>query len=517
MLSRRDQWLNVIENHGITIEEIRQSVEDFITSRVRRAYDLWPGDLPGCPESFEVESLPQWKMAWKELLNAEGKPRRQSKVQKCRAPFLEAHADFCGALHACRSFPEQVTQEQLHLVHDFLALLCEADKQLMNVFRTSGKVDFGEIANAAIRGLGTDDAPTDLLYRLDYRIQHLLVDEFQDTSLAQYRLVNALTAQWSAGDGRTLFVVGDPVQSIYGFREADVGLFLRAIATGFPAVTLTPLRLTANFRSTRPIVDWVNQVFSRIMSEEDPDFGRVRYEGAVATRTQPETAPTFCPFIDDKQGAAEAVYAVELARQARGQGSTAILVRSRSQVFPIIRRMREEGVPYEAVEIDVLKDEQHILDVLSLARAILHVADRIAWLACLRAPWCGLTLADFSALIEVDGKPGKRTILDLLSDQTQLQRLSPDGRQRAVRVQEILSAAVGRVGRLPLRDLWKARGCPSAVRLFSTMSRDARTSMSCSRCWRSLTKAASFATSVCWKRASRRCTPIPAPKRTRSR
>ena len=68
--------------------------------------------------------------------------------------------------------------------------------------------------------------------RLDYRIEHLLVDEFQDTSRAQYELLDALTGQWSDGDGRTLFLVGDPMQSILRFREAEVGLFLRCWADG---------------------------------------------------------------------------------------------------------------------------------------------------------------------------------------------------------------------------------------------------------------------------------------------
>ena len=72
--------------------------------------------------------------------------------------------------------------------------------------------------------------PTDLLLSLDVRIKHILVDEFQDTSISQWELLERLTAGWQPGDGRTLFVVGDPMQSIYRFREAEVGLFLQRAA-----------------------------------------------------------------------------------------------------------------------------------------------------------------------------------------------------------------------------------------------------------------------------------------------
>ena len=108
------------------------------------------------------------------------------------------------------------------------------------------------------------DAPTDLLLALDYRIRHLLVDEFQDTSFTQFELLRRLTAGWSEGDGRTLFVVGDPMQSIYRFREAEVGLFLLAWHHGIGSVPLEPLTLSANFRSQAGIVDWVNTAFARV-------------------------------------------------------------------------------------------------------------------------------------------------------------------------------------------------------------------------------------------------------------
>jgi ATP-dependent exoDNAse (exonuclease V) beta subunit len=104
------------------------------------------------------------------------------------------------------------------------------------------------------------------------------------------------------------------------------------------------------------------------------------------------------------------------------------------------------------------------MDLLSLTRAVLHVGDRVAWLACLRAPWCGLTLADLAVLAE--NEPD-RTILDLISDPAKVAALSADGRNRVVRVQQVLSEAVMHVGRSPLRELiertWLALGGPAVL------------------------------------------------------
>ena len=350
-------------------------------------------------------------------------------------------------------------------VRDFCDLLLFAERALKEVFREAGKVDFGEITSAAIEALGTPEAPSDLLYWLDYRIEHLLVDEFQDTSYSQYRLLKALTEQWSDGDSRTLFVVGDPMQSIYRFREAEVALFLRCWQDErLGAVRLTPLRLTANFRSTPEIVEWARKTFEPIMAEDDPAHGGVKLRPAVATRPETGVAPELVPFVND-EGEEEAQEVARLAKDTLEKGNVAILVRSRSHLAFVLPALRKAGIRYEALEIDQLREAQHILDLISLTRAILHVGDRISWLACLRAPWCGLTLSDLSQLAEFEPE---RTVLDLLSDPEKIFALSVDGRVRAARVGEILSRAVSNVGRTRLRDLveqtWLALGGPAVLR-----------------------------------------------------
>src|SRR4029078_11792502 len=113
--------------------------------------------------------------------------------------------------------------------------------------------------------LGDEDNPTDLALALDMRLQHILVDEFQDTSITQMKLLQMLTAGWLPDDGRTLFCVGDPMQSIYRFRQAEIGLFLAGQQNRLFNVPMQALRLQTNFRSTQPVVQWINEQFPFVL------------------------------------------------------------------------------------------------------------------------------------------------------------------------------------------------------------------------------------------------------------
>lgn len=149
------------------------------------------------------------------------------------------------------------------------------------MFSSRNAIDFTELNLAARRG--SEDSPSNLALRLDYQLQHILVDEFQDTSSSQVDLLNRLTQGWSLGDGRTLFCVGDAMQSIYAFRGANVGLFLHCREQGLDNVLLKKIQLTTNFRSQAGLVEWINQVFSSSFPQSDDiNLGAVVYSLANA-------------------------------------------------------------------------------------------------------------------------------------------------------------------------------------------------------------------------------------------
>src|SRR6202034_203931 len=125
------------------------------------------------------------------------------------------------------------TDREWTLIRHCFNLLRHAAGQLQVVFAETGSVDFTEVAQIALRILAPEDGiPSDFALRQADGIRHLLIDEFQDTSRSQHQLLSRLIAAWPEREGRSCFCVGDPMQSIYSFREAEVELFERARTHG---------------------------------------------------------------------------------------------------------------------------------------------------------------------------------------------------------------------------------------------------------------------------------------------
>ena len=353
----------------------------------------------------------------------------------------------------------QFTEPQWQAVQAAVSVLTLAVAELQLVFRERGRVDFAELAIRASAALGQVDAPEDLALALGQRIQHFLVDEFQDTSYTQFELIERLTAGWEPGDGRTLFLVGDPMQSIYRFRQADVSLFLTARLEGIGAIRLEPLTLTRNFRSLPGIVEWVNRTFQWILpAKDDLESGAVAYSASVPGVGDGEAVIAVHALPDETK---EAIRVIELIGVADA-GSIAVLVRSRAHLIEIVNALKRHRIAFQAIEIDQLGERQVIEDLMGLTFALLHAADRVSWLAILRAPWCGLTLDDLHTLAGADHRS---TIWELLHRRQEA--LSEDGRARIQRILPVLEQAIGERGRRPLRDwvetTWTRLGGPACV------------------------------------------------------
>ncbi len=368
----------------------------------------------------------------------------------------EAIAGFPAALHAVRTLPPaHYSDDAWAFVAATLALLPTLAAQLQVVFARTGETDFSEATLRALTALGDAESPGDLLLAADLSIAHVLVDEFQDTSWTHLELIARLTAGWSPGDGRTLFAVGDPMQSIYRFREAEVRIFLDAQASGrINGVAVECLQLTRNFRSRAPVVDWINAVFPQVLgTASDPARGEVGYAPVLATRGHADGPPPTVDLFADAEAETAAVLNHVRTAQADGAEDIAILVRSRAHLASILPALRKDGIPFTAVDLEALSERLPTRDLLTLTRALTQPADGIAGLALLRAPWCGLTLAD---LLVVADTARKATVLAAIADDTMLARLSPDGRARVSRLRAALAPALATRGRIPLQDTVRA-------------------------------------------------------------
>ena len=531
MLAGRDHWLRHI--YGKTRDELEMALQNAQYEALDRVAKLFPRSLQGELQALlqyaganlgadsvsspivecagidsildsrdlvhwcGISELLQTKETWRKQLTVRngfplGKttPEKElCKLWKGRAialiELLKPDNILCQSLIDVRGLPPSTyTDKQWQILGAITRLLPYAVGQLKLIFQVAGKVDFTEVAQGALQALGDPEMPTDLALGLDYRIQHLLIDEFQDTSISQYQLIEKMIAGWVPGDGRSLFAVGDPMQSIYRFREAEVGLFLRARAEGIGDVTLQPLMLTANFRSQSGIVEWVNTAFTQIMPRvEDVATGAVSYAPSIATKELVDTvAVKIYPFFN-KDYAAEAKQVGEIIVQSQQQilaETVAILVRNRGHLEEIVITMKELGLRFRAIEIEGVRFKPVVQDLLMLTRALIHQADRLAWFSVLRAPWCGLTLDDMHVFLDKNslsnsGDVGENdksnkyngTIWTLINDDRYLSLLSIDGRNRVIKVRDVLAQCINNRQRKSLHSVvetaWIALGGPACM------------------------------------------------------
>jgi ATP-dependent exoDNAse (exonuclease V) beta subunit len=461
------------------------------------------------PPGTTAEHLPHWKALIHLLTTASNTWRKESGINKRTIQFdynrkhpthqqlasilqqLQQRPDLLEAFATIKSLPPATYPDDQWLVAKALfRLLRHSLAELKLLFAERGECDFSEIALLARQVLRRDGAAEGLSNALGMTLQHLLIDEMQDTSTGQYELIQLLSQGWD-GQSQTVFLVGDPKQSIYLFRQARVERFLRTMQTGqLGDLTLGRLRLTANFRSQRNLVDQFNLDFARIFAaptESEPSDD-VPFVPASALRSpSPGSSVVWHTATVPSGLTSEATtLAVQQQRTADAQAirqivldwrnrplppgrtkpwSIAVLVTNRSHLKPIVAAFQDASgghpIPFNAVKIDRLGERPEVLDLVALTRALLHPADRVAWLAVLHAPWCGLSLADLHTLSGADDPHWKEyCVEDLILERAHL--LSDDGCRLLERTWPVLEAAIPQRGRLPIAQwverTWRSLG-----------------------------------------------------------
>ena len=387
--------------------------------------------------------------------------------------------------------PARYPEEQWEVAKALFRLLSRALVELQLVFAERGECDFAELALLARGALRQEGGVLDLQEALGMEFRHLLVDEMQDTSTIQYELIELLTQEWD-GERQTVFLVGDPKQSIYLFRQARVERFVRTMREQrLGELPVESLRLTANFRSQRELVQAFNRDFSLLFpsakdltAEDEVPYG---VADAVRSRAYSDVGMQWhTRVMEAKRFSAEAKvekrrWQKDEARQVRAiakewrarplpEGRSepwkiAVLVQTRRHLVDVVAALKEDdgdgAIPFSAVKIDELAERQEVMDLYALTRALLHPADRVAWLAVLRAPWCGLTLVDLHALAGGDDPlMVARCVPELMTERGHL--LSADGSVRLSRVAAVMQAAELQRGRLRVAEwverTWRSLG-----------------------------------------------------------
>ncbi len=408
MLSHRDQWLPYL--FGLeAISELENTLKqsrEYLFEKCKRLL----------PAEYHVENVAEI------FLTKKGEWRKKAPLSETPELF-EVLTDF---LHAP---DENYSTAQKELIQALAELLPILVAELQLVFREVNQLDFIEVSLRALQALGTDEEPTDLALYWDYQLKHILIDEFQDTSVMQLTLIERLVSGWEPSDGRTLFLVGDPMQSIYRFRKADVGLFLQAQRSGIKSISLKPLRLLKNFRTVDKLVDWHNEFFANLFpAESNETLGAVAYKPSIAHKTTVNQAV----FVQDE---AEFLNIIHANRHKH----TAILVRSRTHLKPFLEILHKENIPYKGTDIAFLKDHPVVMDLFSLTKALLNLNDRIAWLSVLRSPLCRLNLSELHEIAAYDPHHEIWALMNKINKWSE--------------IKDILAWAVENMRRLPLRML----------------------------------------------------------------
>ncbi len=467
LLSRRGDWGPHIGQHHDPINAeaaIKSTVSDLVNYRLNAISDQFASDTPelcdvinGAREvlalspitlTHATEALEGWRaismafltndLTWRKPRGISAKQGFQ-KDSDLKARFLALLARYGDnealreALIEIRYLPHlDARGEGWQLVVLLSSLLPVLQAHLLLAFQRTGTVDHTHIALAANQALGNDEMPTSLAERLDYQLEHILVDEFQDTSSSQAEFLRRLTRGWAEHNAtgampRTLFVVGDGMQSIYGFRYADVRLFLRIRQDGLSGLRLVPLTLSQNFRSRPAVVHWVNRVFSDLMGEvDDINIGRVAHVHAISAKPLDDTGEqegADVVILEEGAEDEEATFiadTVKTLRQTHPDATIAVLVRAKKHAAPVMDALSSRDIQVSGEALQSLADRSVIQDLMALCSWLANPADNIAALTLLRSPWCGIDLGSIDRLL-IDQPERPFDLLKLLTPLSSLE------------------------------------------------------------------------------------------------
>ena len=317
-------------------------------------------------------------------------------------------------------------------------------------------------------------ADADIRHRLAQHYRFALIDEFQDTDPLQWEIIRSLASPDGQMSGDKLFIVGDPKQSIYSFRAADVTVFARVrdaiaeanaaheresrpfcddgeVLDASPTQRLGTLVMGENFRTLAQPVAFVNALFPKFMQAVPDEPFQVGYDPLVGCRPTSESEGSVELLLlppDDSRDSTEAalreaeLVARRLSHLLAGSdlqvadqdglrppvpGDIALLLRRRRNLFAYEDALRACGIPFQVAGGRGFYQRQEIYDLANILRVLCNSGDGIALMGALRSPYFGLS---DNALYALTAPQGGRLAKNL-GDADQRQRLAPADQEAA--------------------------------------------------------------------------------------
>jgi ATP-dependent helicase/nuclease subunit A len=439
---------------------------------------------PAAEESFKAmrarllsnpigsEKIPNYSSLFPRTATADAVTRALEQLEEHSPTFLNP-----GGGPRRRGVPEEVRKwnEQMAAYRNVLLTLLDYDEfgRMLDLFRRrflaaydeykreTGTVDFVDMEHQALKVISEDDHWQDILYAFDEQTDHLLVDEFQDTSYLQWAIILKLTEEWRAGKGAkadqgiepTIFIVGDVKQSIYLFRDAKVEVFSEARKRLHDDLgdRVADKHIRYNYRSLQAIIDFTNAFFSKLMSAPVSDHSptpawRTTYEPFERRRKNeaPGRVEILLDRSDENMAPRRELEADMVARrilslvQGRrspagplaifdGQpdgtevarpcyyGDIAILMRKRTHLDILTDALSRHGIPFITVGGGGFFSEPEVCHLKSLLTFLVDPTDGFALYALLRGPLLSVPERELllAASEETTG-PRPRTLWDRL-------------------------------------------------------------------------------------------------------
>ena len=410
------------------------------------------------------------------VLTKDGEPRKRLKHKKAdyRSPAdYERHKAVVFGLgsHVAAAIASYRRDLNIVLARGVRRLFAIAQDEYRRTLDKHGVLDFPDLLERTLKLLGQMEEFSRSRYRLESRYEHVLVDEFQDTSRAQWQLVRELVRAWAAGDGMahgpippSIFIVGDRKQSIYGFRDAEVtvldaaGRFIEALRPE----GMARAAITRSYRSVQELLAFVNDVFVDVEKTPDrPDAFRYTEDDAF-------------PMIDDGARGAEAIGVVvsdtdaaqaeavadEIARlllegatvrdrqtgvpRPIGPGDIGLLFRTREGHTLFESALARRGVPFYVYKGLGFFDADEVKDVLALVSYLADPGSNLRAAALLRSRIVRLSDEALKLLA-----PGIAAALTSAESPLGLADLPADDRDRLLLVRDSVAAWIAIADQLP--------------------------------------------------------------------
>ena len=442
LLKKRDQWLTIIQDnkhrdlnaHLATVRvlaykhwgnwyaSLPAEMVTAIINLLHNYHDYVPDKFTALTGLHSFDELTSQKLSALKnlLLTGQGNIRKSfdhhvGVLKSNDVRYTDLKEQSTKVLQALHDYPEFITQltslaniphpDEIELdweiIQAYYRLLPLLVAHLHVEFESQESMDYIYVAQLAIYALQNNDVS---LY-FDNLLQHLLIDEYQDTSLIQLELINQLIKEWSSSDNKSLFIVGDPMQSIYRFRSAEVGIFLRTMQNGLGNMQLTPLHLVKNFRSDFNLIEHFNEQFIHIFPKHtNLELGGVSFLAAQPVVEHTEECFVRALYYENAAQQAQAIINILAEAQLQENLNVAILVRTRSKLPAILNQLAVHNFSYSGVDLFPLGERLYIRDLWNLTKLFIEPGNRVYELAVLRSPLCGLTLEELEKIARLDPK-----------------------------------------------------------------------------------------------------------------